>query len=909
MSKSLFWVCIILCIYSNLNAQCNEQATIKTILNTRELAPIQKLIQEIKHCPELSDSLALAYHTLGIVYYNEDQLDQAIAANHKAIEIRASLNPPPLFDLAKSNHNLGVFYKNKEDLKQAVDYFSTAVQLYDQLDTPRVISSYKELADVADRKGDYMRSAQLLKIAIQRSKQFKDELNLANCYLDLSSILIDQKKYLEAIQYLNPAQEIFKRNDYQEELAKCQINLAKAYFKQKEYSKASMHNETAAQLLRKLDDKTELSKTLNNLSVVYLKQKNFTKAEKTAKQGLSIALATKASREISQSYNNLAEISLAQKQFEQALSYFQKDGNALIAGFDENDFTVNPSKKQLDLVANKIDLLKSLNDKARAWKAFHQSVGQENYLQHALKIYTLTDYLVDQIRKEQINETSKLFWRENVVAMYEQAIQLCYTLKDTKGAFYFFEKSKSILLLEGLLHAQALDIIPDSIARKEFQLRQQLLYAKEDLENIDPNTKAKALEKVLHLQEQLFQFTQQISQQYPQYFNIKYQSEVVSLNDLKHNLEEDAVFLHFFNGQENNYLLCIDKQQERFIQLGKTAELNLVINDFLRFFQQASTIEQDPEAYTQTAFTLYQKLLNAVDLKAKSELIIIPDGLLNFVPFEALIDQSKQANLASQAYLIRKYKIRYSYSGTILSKQETNQKNSNTKFLAFAPFATHAADNNYGDLNYTKDELSSIENKITGTFYKDEEASKASFFQQAPTASIIHLSTHALANADSLQARIVFSDTLLFLSELYGLELNADLLVLSACQTNIGKIQSGEGVMSMARGFTYAGARSQISSLWKVNAATTGKIFTDFYAELLAGRSAAQAFYQAKLNHLDDPNIRPSQKSPYYWAGFVFIGPDRLISIDTNTRSYMLSITLISLLLILGLFYFFKRMR
>ncbi|MFK8104995.1 MAG: CHAT domain-containing protein [Saprospiraceae bacterium] len=886
MRQFNFWILLFLISFFStaLTAQCKKQIATRSTLDTRETTAILALIEQLEDCPALKDSLALSYHTLGTIYY-PSELTKAIAATQKALELRRQISPQPLFHIARSSHNLGVFYNKTDRWDKAIQYLTIAKDIYDQLDTSRVSKSYRELADIADKKGDAISNMQLLRIAIQKAHSFSDTATLVNCYLDLSSALISQKKYREAIQKIKFLQELCQAYPYcnASDLASCQINLGAAYYQLQEYTSASFHYKAAIRLFEELENKVQLSKSWSNLSMVYLRQNNYSKALQAVEKALKIAQDENSPREISQSYNNLGEIYLAKKEFPKALRYYQQDANALIPQFDNTDYKSYPSKAQLNLVTNKIELLKSFKDKARGLKMYQQKTKDNSLLLQMLQTYECADYLVDLIRTEQNNQSSKLVWRENVVSMYEQAIQLCYTLKNTERAFYFFEKSKSILLLEGLLQAQALDIIPDSTSQKEFRLRNALLYAKEDLELASPQEQEKLLEEVVTLQERLRQLTQQIGKKHPQYFELKYQLEVASLSELKKNLTDQDVFLHFFSGQTDTYLLCVEATKESFIKIGNTTQLKTQLNRFLNFFQSADKIEQAPEAYATVAFEVYQQLIGQLELAENKNLIIVPDGLLNFVPFEALVQTKQFTNLGSLPYLIKQHPIRYSYSGTILQKQAVERTTGISKFLAFAPFAENKNNASYGNLNYSQDELSNIESQVAGTFLKNHMATKANFFQRAPKANIIHLSTHALANADSLQPRIVFADTTLLLSELYGLDLNAALVVLSACETNIGKIRSGEGVMSMARGFTYAGAKSQISSLWKVNAATTGKIFSDFYHSLIDKQPSAQAFHQAKLKHLNDPAIRPSQKSPYYWAGFIFLGPDRIISMPAKS--------------------------
>jgi len=137
----------------------------------------------------------------------------------------------------------------------------------------------------------------------------------------------------------------------------------------------------------------------------------------------------------------------------------------------------------------------------------------------------------------------------------------------------------------------------------------------------------------------------------------------------------------------------------------------------------------------------------------------------------------------------------------------------------------------------------------------------------------------------------------LYVNELYNLELNADLVVLSACETGLGELKRGEGVISLARGFTYAGAKSTLTSLWSVNDAQTTKLMESFYTNLKDGMTKDKALRKAKLDYLNNENLN----APYFWAGFIPAGDMSAISSNTNYWYWALGI-LIALLLAWFLF-------
>lgn len=192
------------------------------------------------------------------------------------------------------------------------------------------------------------------------------------------------------------------------------------------------------------------------------------------------------------------------------------------------------------------------------------------------------------------------------------------------------------------------------------------------------------------------------------------------------------------------------------------------------------------------------------------------------------------------------------------------------------------------DLNWTEREVTEIGGIIPGKIFLGERASEENFKKYAPDAGIIHLATHTMINEkEPMYSKLIFSpkdtsseDGLLHTYELYNLDLNANLAVLSACNTGTGKLVRGEGIMSLARGFMYAGCPGIVMSLWPVDDKSTSQIMRTFYSALAQGADKATALRTAKLNYLK--NAEDIKAAPYYWSGFVLIGNTNPVELKTK---------------------------
>jgi CHAT domain-containing protein/tetratricopeptide (TPR) repeat protein len=295
-----------------------------------------------------------------------------------------------------------------------------------------------------------------------------------------------------------------------------------------------------------------------------------------------------------------------------------------------------------------------------------------------------------------------------------------------------------------------------------------------------------------------------------------------------------------------------------------------------------------------TAF-LFDKLLgNTNILKSISTVYIIPDGVLHYLPFELLIHNNH--------YLLQNTTISYASALSFINNSFGNQKLERKQNIAlFAPSYTAFAPSDAqlavrGEPYYLEGALKEVKS-ISKLFsnsdlFINEKASKDAFRNVSNNYSILHLSMHSYLNdEDSELSSLVFSDNEadheLYISELYGLNLNADMAVLSACNTGVGELKTGNGIISMNTAFTSAGVPSVLSSLWSAPDDATQKIMTAFYGYLKAGNPKNIALKKAKIDYLEstkDSNL----KHPYYWAGFVLTGDVSPIVISTNYWVYAL---------------------
>jgi len=361
--------------------------------------------------------------------------------------------------------------------------------------------------------------------------------------------------------------------------------------------------------------------------------------------------------------------------------------------------------------------------------------------------------------------------------------------------------------------------------------------------------------------------------------------------------------LEYFLSDSSLYVFVVTRQGIAVVNPERPPDLERAVDSLRRSLTDPGFILSQPEAarqlFVENSYALYRRLLQEAlaDLpEGIDRLLLIPDGLLGYIPFEILLETPPDATVpfGKMPYLLRRYAVQYAYSGHLLLEQKKlrNQKQQNY-FAGFAPRyeaevlpeqdstgrnpVAQLVRSGALPLPGAKREVEMIANLLDGNAFTGSAATETAFKREAGDYAILHLSMHTLLDdIQPLSSRLLFtpdslSDGQLTMAELYAMRLSAKLAVLSACNTGYGQIRKGEGIMSLSRAFTYAGVPSTAMSLWKVPDEATSQIMVTFYEALKAGASKDAALRQAKLDYLDQI-VAPEQGHPYYWAGFISAG-------------------------------------
>ncbi|MFY0631015.1 MAG: CHAT domain-containing protein [Flavobacteriaceae bacterium] len=897
---------------------------------------------------------------LAHLFYTLNKYDKAIYYNKKAIRNSLIIKQESNELLSRSYIGLANTYMILGRIKEAIKYHEKSLGLIKEIlgdKNEQVGGIYINLGNCYSKLGDNDKALDYYKRGetIFLNTRLRSRNILAKTYKNIGNIFRKKQEHQKSLEYFKKANTVFTEilRPNHPNIADSYMLIAVAYKYLKDYEKSSTyyHKAIDIQKLSKASYK-DLAKTYHNLGIMCIENLEFNKGlnyiEKSLQMHLNI-LGNK-SPELITLYQSLGITYRNENLHAKAIQNFEK-ALKLTKELKEGDNKINKVSLYIDLtsvylktqnlkIANKyleqIAVLLKDYKESNLDKTYHKNYFRLKSKYYKLKLKeTNKSIYIDSIKL--INETSlnlQDYWYKELstsnareirmkqsLPIYENSINHLITHYNTfdelEKTFEIAEKTKSLQLNESFKDSRAKHFgrVPDSLISKEYSLNIDITYydkkiyeAQHQKEKIHDSLISIYENKLFKLKQTEYKLQETFKRDYPNYYQLKYNNDVVSVSEVQNLLKKDETLVEYFDGENSIFIYTISKNKFHVKKIDKDFPLKLWISQMRNGVYKYGS---KSELYVKNAYNLYDKLIKPVEDKLNSKLIIIPDGVLNYIPFDALLYE-KLSNIKSYKklpYLIKKHQISYNYSATLyrelLEKKSIKLKKN---LLAFAPdFKTDKQiaekRDDLGYLKFNEPEVININKLIDGDIFLKQEATELNFLKHASDYKIIHLSTHSKLNDkrgdysfiafkkvnDSIE-----DDNRLYVKEVYNIPLNADMVVLSACETGLGELRRGEGVISLARAFTYAGAKSTITSLWNVNDSQTKILMELFYENIKKGMYKDEALHKAKLSYINqDYNV-----APYFWACFISAGNMTPIKLENNSFSYWM-ILLISILVLI----------
>lgn len=804
-----------------------------------------------------------------------------------------------LLSIVVLNCNKGYFENKFGKTNQAISSYEKAwktYQTYQLTDYDIIEFCLKPLGNLYTITGDYNNAENTIKHYYFIANEENNEPQKVSAILNLSNVYQNSGKNTLAIELVESILKTSKltpiqRGNLWNNLGNNYlINAQSTTFDPKIYLKAENCYENAIRLLENEKNQSEaLANCYRNLASLNGQRSDFEKANSYFEKGKTLFFASKnhSIRSIAKLHYEEALLCYQQKKATKALQSIQRVYRTLIPLYDNHKTNI---PLQSSLFAETI-LLDALDLQANIY-------NQQNQLQKALKIYALCFPIEDLMGNMLLYENSKIINQVrrsnrtyNCIAIYEKLYQKEHKTSYIEKAFQLAEQTKSGVLKSELSRSR-------KASKKEKQKMEEFqFWSNEILKEQQKGELANiykiniAIKKQNQTMLSLKEFQSRHSKENKTYINI---------NALYSKLEcDNALMIYYFSGSDKMYYFTLGGNQNEKITLNSfsnNAHYSVYFWQFIAYFNDVNAINNDIKGYNHFGKIAYDKLHLPQNVTSKN-LIIVPDGLLDFLPFEALITkESNTLNFTKMHYLLNDFNIGYNNSASFYLDAKPYCPKEKTVLGVFPVFEK----TNY-TLTYSKTELQSIRNSFKGKFFQNSNATFQNFKKNASSYSILHLSTHASAGNIETPASIKFYDREVLYSELYHLNINPNLVVLSACETGIGKLFKSEGAMSVARGFQFAGAQNLLFSLWKVNDYATAVFMGNFYKHIKKNESYFEANTKSKQDYLTDKNISNAKKSPYYWASFVYYG-----SIENKDKNNYLLLGFVILAILIGGFILFK---
>ncbi|HEV3221675.1 MAG TPA: CHAT domain-containing tetratricopeptide repeat protein [Puia sp.] len=911
---------------SSIQAQCLAEKDLFKRLkyyNNNPNLPPKEILEElepylaiINDCPYKNDSThILLLRRIAVEYSNMDDYLNAVLYERKAIGIiNSDINKPSIIpeDLVNIYYFLSIFYdslNNTREKRAAMDSCISIGMRLKCYSNPAFIQMLAKVVQSYYDIGDYHRCIEDATLCEKLAAGYFGSTNrddrefgigLASHSLGWHvKALLELNEYEEAENLIANKLEQYQKAGLIDYLSLIYAQKAEIEEHKGNYQNALLFLNKSLSYDQKTGDYFNCKQTLKNIGYqIYFEHLNdgdgalvyFRKA--LAYTGMDKSEKKKDAIESLDIFANIANVYVQKAVFDSAFWYFQLAFDQIKPGTNETDILHSPAEKLIEI--KKIHYLTNLMiGKGDAYLQKYLRTKDNNELVKSIHIYKVTDSLFDRIKLEQIETESKLYWRKNSRRMYENAINACYFSGDTDDAFYFFEKSRAVILND-LLTEQNRESDKDIIELS--QARKDVLYLERKIQTSDSSsvTASKLQKELFDKRYNLDNLQENVKRRNPLYYQSFIDSNNTTLSDMgKKILKDHQALLEIYEGESAVYSLFITQQH---IYLNKIDKNDF--DNFARlynlFLSNADLLNRKLVEFTNAAYHLYEMIFKN-SIVPKGRIIISPDGA--YFPFEALV--TNYTNPRSPVYFLQDHSVTYTYSAHYLMNDFAGKENkSNGSVLGIAPvhfpYAVSLDPLLGSDLSldqvesYFKDAHSLVEGK----------ASRNNFLQQFSKYSVIQLYTHASDTSDRKEPVIYFSDSSLYLSELIQENKpSTQLIVLSACNTGNGKFYQGEGIFSFNRAFAAVGIPASVINLWSIDSKSTYKLTELFYRYLSAGMTTDKALQSAKLEF-----IRTSDKQqtlPYYWAAAILVGKTE--AIDFHQR---LSFKTWTILVIIIIFFF-----
>jgi CHAT domain-containing protein len=624
---------------------------------------------------------------------------------------------------------------------------------------------------------------------------------------------------------------------------------------------------------------------LTDIGRIFMLQKRWQRAEEVFDSAIAlnkdISLFIK-NKEEALAYHYRSQLARQQGLLDEALTWSNEALKEIHLSFTPQYIEDLP--EDISKTVSAITQFKILVEKASLLYQKYHSGKRVELLIASLLAYRKAIETANFIKLNFDNDEATLFFNQSYKPIYGEAIEVAYeavnnSKKRGDDYLYILENYKGSVLYKNLqnIALKSSVSLPDNVRKREKEIKDLLaVYTTRINQNLSEKEAVLLQKRFLSLQVELSRLQQEYEED-PVYsaYKVQFSKPGQTISSIQSSLDNNTALLNYY--MSDSFIYCLAVTNNKF-HISRTPADSLYWAAFTRFTNEVYEYQEGKryDGFSSSAM-LFQYLVRPSMFVAgnRDKWVIIPDGHLYYVPFDALME-----NADKRDYLILSKAISYHYSFSLLLEKNTHHKAGNTfqQAVAYAPYA--GTDVNIHDTMLPELPLSAEEVKnITPNIFLGKKATRSHFLAEAGKHPVIHLATHASIGTDSSSNWIQFypqggeEQTRIYLPEIYNLNLQqTELVVLSACETGGGIETAGEGLLSLSRAFMYAGADGIVSTLWKSEDMVTAYLMQRLYGYLKQKHTPGSALRLAKMDLLNDKNLGSQFKKPNYWANFIYAG-------------------------------------
>ncbi|HDN73680.1 MAG TPA: CHAT domain-containing protein [Archaeoglobus sp.] len=515
----------------------------------------------------------------------------------------------------------------------------------------------------------------------------------------------------------------------------------------------------------------------------------------------------------------------------------------LYMAYGDSKFRLSEKEEALTLLNKSLEYAERGRLTSYQWQ-IHYKIGQikeeEGKLEEAYNDYKKSIDIIEDLRGlVKIAERREAFF-ENKADVYVKMVFLCLRLGKDEEAFNYAERAKGRVFLE-LLGTEKVKVKARPELKEEEKKLLRKIRAIEAKLREGRGAGERYIRELGEVMEEYDSLLLKIKEDDPEYYSLR-KVDPLTINEVQGFLKENEVLLEFFVG-ERPVAFIIHKDSFSVVEIPMDKEELVDKTSELRARIKMIT------GVKRVSNEIYNGLIKPLEpmLNGK-ELIIVPHGILHYLPFNALHD--------GKEWFVEKYKARFMQNASMLRfLREKGKAKIETAFVVGNPTK---------DLEFAEIEAKKVADKFNVKPLLRDEARKEVVVEGSKGKDILHFSCHGMFEAGFPRfSRLMLADDNLLVAEVYNLDLNADVVTLSACETGLGGLTNGDEIEGLTRAFMRAGTPSVIASLWSVDDESTSELFLRYYD----GRGD-------KVERLRKAQIETMKEyaHPFYWAGFVMFG-------------------------------------